>query len=75
MYVEGIRMNEKSNYDNLVDIRDISVDSSLSKFKRVAEFGRQIKNPYKFRCSKYIVTVKYNAKGPTIEECLQTLMT
>ena len=67
-------MNEKSNYDGLVDIRNISVDSSLSKSERVAEFGRQIKNPYKFRCGKYIVTVKYNAKGPTIEECIQTLM-
>ena len=65
MYVEGIRMNEKSNYDGLVDIRDISVDSSLSKSERVAEFGRQIKNPYRFRCGKYTVTVK--------RKCIQKL--
>ena len=33
----------------LADIRDVSVDQSLSKEERIAEFLRQIKNPYCFR--------------------------
>ena len=34
--------------DTLVDIRDVTVDRELSREDRIAEFVRQIKNPYRF---------------------------
>ena len=59
--------------DNLVDIKDISVDQNLSKRERIEEYLRQIKDPYHFRCGKFIVTAKFASEGPTIEECLHGL--
>ena len=38
--------------DELVDIREVSVDKNLPKEERIAAFIRQIKNPYRFRCGK-----------------------
>jgi len=64
-------MNESTE---LVDIRDISVDKNLSKHARIAEYVRQIKNPYHFRCGKFTVTVKFADNGVTLEDCLQRLM-
>ena len=34
---------------SLVDIRDVTVDKELSREERIAEFVRQIKNPYRFK--------------------------
>jgi hypothetical protein len=59
----------------LVDIRTVLVDKSLPKRERIAEYLRQIHDPYHFRCGKFTVTAVYDPKGPTIEECLQGLAT
>ena len=56
--------------DILVDIRTVSVDRTLPREARIAEFVRQIKNPYKFKCGKFTVTVKYADNGLTLEDCL-----
>ena len=47
----------------LADIRDVSVDQSLTKEERIAEFLRQIKNPYCFKCGKFTVRVRFAGKG------------
>jgi hypothetical protein len=57
----------------LVDIRSVHVDKNLPKRERIAEFVRQIKDPYHFICGKFTVTAVFDATGPTIEECLQGL--
>ena len=36
--------------DELVDIREVSVDKNLPKEERIAAFIRQIKNPYRLLC-------------------------
>ena len=36
--------------EELVDIRDVSIDRTLPKEERVRSFIQQIKNPYCFRC-------------------------
>ena len=41
--------------DELVDIREVSVDKNLPKEERIAAFIRQIKNPYRFRCGDFVV--------------------
>ena len=62
------------NPQDLVDIRDVQVDKDLSKQDRVAEFVRQIKDPYHFRCGKFVVTARFAEDGPTLEECLQRII-
>ena len=54
----------------LVDIRTVQVDKSLPKEARIAEFIKQIKNPFKFKCGKFTVTAKYADTGQTLEDCL-----
>ena len=39
----------------LVDIRDISVNKDLPKEERIADFVKQIKNPYRFRCGDFVI--------------------
>ena len=51
-------MHNTLNPQDLVDIRDVQVDKDLSKQDRVAEFVRQIKDPYHFRCGKFVVTAR-----------------
>ncbi|MDR1703705.1 MAG: hypothetical protein LBS19_03330 [Clostridiales bacterium] len=58
---------------SLVDISDVSVDKNLSKDERIADYVRQIKNPFCFRCGKITVHAKFAANGPTLEECLLRL--
>ena len=67
-------MSENKNIAELVDIRNISVDKNLPKQERVAEFLRQIKNPYRFKCGKITVVSRFTSGGPTLEDCLQRLM-
>jgi hypothetical protein len=66
--------NENINDTELVDIRTISVDTSLPKQERITEFIRQIKNPYRFKCGKFTVSVRFAENGPTLEDCLNRLM-
>ena len=58
----------------LVDIRDIHVDKALPKEERIAEFIRQIKNPYCFKCGKFTVHAQYTENGPSLEECLKQIL-
>ena len=67
-------MNHNLNPQNLVDIRDVCVNKDLSKQERINEFVWQIKDPYHFRCGKFVVTARFAEDGPTLEECLQRII-
>ena len=58
----------------LVDIRDVSVDQRLPKEERIAEFLRQIKNPYCFRCGKFTVRARFAENGVSLEDCLKQIL-
>ena len=58
----------------LVDIRDVSVDQSLPKEEHIAEFIRQIKNPYCFRCGKFTVRAQFADNGVSLEDCLKQIL-
>lgn len=58
----------------LADIRDVSVDQSLNKEERIAEFLRQIKNPYCFRCGKFTVRARFADNGVSLEDCLKEIL-
>lgn len=61
--------------NELVDIRDILVDKNLSKEERIAEYVRQIKDPYCFKCGNFTVRARFADNGVTLEDCLQRLLT
>ncbi len=63
-----------SSTPDLVDIREVTVDKSMPRDERVAEFVRQIRNPYHFRCGKFVVTARFAEDCPTLEECLQRII-
>lgn len=65
---------DEIRFNALVDIRTVVVDKTLPKKARIAEFIRQIQNPYLFKCGKYTVSVKHAENGPTLEECLSQMM-
>lgn len=56
--------------DDLVDIRDIKINTSLSKNKRVEQYIKQIKNPCKFKCGKLTVQIEYAKNGVSLEDKL-----
>lgn len=58
----------------LVDIRDVSVNRELPKEERIADFVRQIGNPYLFKCGKYTVRASFSENGQTLEECIKGLI-
>jgi len=64
----------RENVSDLVDIRDVTVDKNLPKHVRIAEFLRQIKDPYHFKCGEFTVTARFAEDGPTLEDCLERLM-
>ena len=67
-------MTIKISTDELVDIRNVNVDASLPKLERIAEYIRQIKNPYHFKCGDFVVSVKYAKNGVSLEDCLERIV-
>ncbi len=63
---------ETAHHD-LVDIRDIAVDKNLPREERIAEYVRQIKDPYHFKCGDFTVCARFAQNGVTLEDCLQRL--
>lgn len=59
---------------SLVDIKDVSVDKNLTKEERIAEFIRQIKNPYCFKCGKFTVRAQFSESGVSLEDCLKQIL-
>ena len=55
----------------LVDIRDVSVNTSLPKNERMLDYLDQIKNPYCFKCGKTVVKVSFADTQTTIEDRLE----
>lgn len=47
------------DHNELRDIRDVHIDTSLPKEARMRDFLRQIGNPYRYRHGKYVVTVRF----------------
>lgn len=64
----------KTTTDELVDIREVTVDKDLPKEERIAAFLHQIKNPYRFRCGDFVVNAAFASNGVTLEECLQGIL-
>jgi len=56
---------------NLVDISDVKIDTTMKKTDRIQNFIRDIKNPYCFRCKNTVVKVSFCSEGGSFQELLQ----
>ena len=57
--------------DSLVDISKIHIDTQMPREQRLAEFIRQIKNPYCYRCGKVVIKVSFADTDATLEDRLE----
>ena len=60
--------------NSLVDLQEISIDHSLPIEQRVKDFVAKIKNPYCFKCGKYVVISKFSENGLSLEDCLKGIL-
>lgn len=57
--------------EELKDIRDVRVNLELPPAERIADYIRQIENPYLFRCGDIVIKVKHQNTGLSIDDCLK----
>ena len=55
----------------LVDIRNVTVNTSLPREARLLDYLEQIKNPYCFKCGKTVVKVSFANTEATLEDRLE----
>jgi hypothetical protein len=68
-YMKNIDLKD-INRDELVDIRDVKVNTALPKRERAVDFIRQIGNPYCYKHGKYVVKVGFSDTEVSLEERL-----
>lgn len=56
--------------DSLVDIQDVTIDTTLPKEERMRRFIKQVKNPYLYRHGKYVVKISFSDTDITLEQRL-----
>jgi len=56
------------NIDELADIQDVIIDTTLPKEERIQSYLKQIKNPYCYRCGDMVVRVSFANTDATLED-------
>ena len=57
--------------DTLTDLRDIVIDTKLPVEKKLAAFVKQTKNVYVHRIEDFVIKVKFQEEGATIDEKME----
>ena len=57
--------------ESLADISKIHIDPRMPREQRLADFVRQIGNPYCYRCGKVVVQVSFAETDATLEDRLE----
>ena len=60
--------------DELVDIRDVKVNTALPKRERALDFIRQIGNPYCYKHGKYVVKDVYKRQEERSPTCFMKVI-
>lgn len=55
----------------LTDLRDVRIDTKAPVSKKLAAFAEQTNNVYVNRIGDYVVKVRYQKSGPTIDEKME----
>ena len=56
--------------DDLVDISTVKIDQSLPRDERIADYIRQVKNPYCYRSGDIVVRISFAQTEATLEDRL-----
>ena len=62
------------NLSELVDIRDVVIDKSLTLEDRVRSYVEQIKDPYCFRVGNVVVRVSYACKDKSLTDSFTSMI-
>ena len=57
--------------NTLTDIRDIKLDTKLPVEKKLALFAKQTNNLFVHRIGDYVVKVRFQKEGPTIDDKME----
>lgn len=57
--------------DTLVDICSLKINTALPKEERIADFVRQIKNPYLFKCGDLVIQSVFSDTETTLNDRLK----
>ena len=57
--------------NTLTDLRDIVIDTKLPVEKKLASFAKQTKNVYVHRIGDYVVKVRFQEEGPSIDDKME----
>lgn len=57
--------------NTLTDIRDINVDTKLPVEEKLASFAKQTNNIYVHRMGDYVVKVRFQKEGPSIDDKME----
>ena len=64
----------KKNLAELVDIRDVVIDKSLTLEERVKSYVEQIKDPYCFKVGDVVVRVSYAGKDKSLTDSFTSMI-
>lgn len=57
--------------ETLTDLRDIVIDTKLPVEKKLFSFAKQTKNIYVHRIGNYVVKVRFQKEGPSIDDKME----
>lgn len=57
--------------DTLTDLRDIVIDTKLPVEQKLASFAKQTNNLYVHRIGDYVVKVRFQETGPSMDEKME----
>ena len=60
--------------DELADLRDVHIDTSLDRLERMSSFLDQVGNPYLFRVDGLVIKAVYPEDTRRLTEALATLL-
>ena len=64
----------EKNLSELVDIRDVVIDKSLTLEERVRSYIEQIKDPYCFKVGDVVVRVSYAGKDKSLTDSFTSMI-
>lgn len=64
-------MANTEKLEQLVDIRKVKIDMSLSKEERIKEFIKKVGDPYCFKVGNVIVRSSFKANEGTLQEKME----
>ena len=64
----------EKNLSELVDIRDVVIDKSMTLEDRVKSYVEQIKDPYCFKVGDVVVRVSYAGKDKSLTDSFTSMI-